>query len=1099
MNRFFSVLRFILISRYFHLCQNSSHLDVLLPLVIILMIFAHGIGISSVSAEGLRDRLEGLVFEVEEWSEPKAWDLNHGSENRWQLWTKEEDVWEKRSNGASLLTPSLGDGGEKASPEEGAPALHTHITGIPNGKYHVYSNPTNRPLAFSFDGKNWESGTHGENDFGIFVIQDGTFDVWVDDRYPSPENPGPAYYDYIRFVPTDENPGVSHLETFTLPDGNTQVTWISTVPMPRAVVKISAEAGNDGKTYAEHLTGMRNHRIFLSDLEKGKTYRAVLAVSINKKGEEIEFPFEFCAGAVPVPAATKKTFVALKISEPTAFPRQNWPVTSGIPFPKGVLASAENVRLLNAEGGEVPAQFEAFSLWNDGSVKWLCCTFRASTQKDAPTLFRLETSPDIHSQAGIPALSEAQMRDFAASIESDTAFPEGPNTHWKPAPADFCVTSRGALAATLKTVPISETPEPPRSGDVMYVSKTSEERENAKNSDIKNFASENSEAKSGVKSEVKSQAEPGAESEKDFRTGLEVTFFGDDFIRVRAALANHELKDFMTLVRSAKISLPGGNGESSQDIRIVQETESQALRVSQGEKSSSEHADGLLQTSHGTYWLRDFWQTWPKGISCTENKISFEILPQLPDGYHPDGCDELNELVQHYYWLKEGAYQFKRGMEIRSDFWIVKSDVEVRSEWLQNPLFACAEPEYYCGTGVFPPVNPVREGEFEVYETAFRKSIINLERGRQERKEYGWMNFGDWYGERKYNWGNNEYDLSYTCALFFVRTGDPAVLARGIEMARHYTTIDRKTYVWDLQDREAQYTHCYGHVNRFFTEEDPRVKELVGAMEYNGFAWESDGGGGHAFHPGSYYIACLTGDRYLWDAAFAAAERQAEYYTPSFRFSIERAAGWPLNNAVYSYNFTNDPFFLNAARLYVEKIAAQQNPKTGCFDLPQDLTECDCPDKKEHRGGKAFAVGILLHALIRFDEACPPEDPLQKQAETVIVRASDWLIDVSWNEEKKGFRYKTGCPKYENSGWFTNLVTEGIAYSGELTGNPRYLAFVTRVLTPHLIRNSGYLPGCGKEFTQIHRQLPHTLYYMQKHAHDADASDAGNDADTGGK
>ena len=157
----------------------------------------------------------------------------------------------------------------------------------------------------------------------------------------------------------------------------------------------------------------------------------------------------------------------------------------------------------------------------------------------------------------------------------------------------------------------------------------------------------------------------------------------------------------------------------------------------------------------------------------------------------------------------------------------------------------------------------------------------------------------------------------------------------------------------------------------------------------------------------------------------------------------------------------------------------QQNPQTGCFDLPQDQSECDCPDKKEHRGGKAFAVGILLHSLIRFDEACPADDPERKQAETVIVRAADWLLDSSWNEEKKGFRYKTGCPKYADSGSYSILTIEGIAYAGELTGNPRYLEFLNRTLPPELCKVSGSGPSAGNSSRRRIVRPPRAVLYSK--------------------
>lgn len=977
-------------------------------------------------AASLRDQLEGLVYDVEDWTTPKAWQLNKPSENQWQLWTKEEDVLRKRSNGASLTTPVLPEK-DRETPEEGAPPLHTRITGIPNGLYQVFCGPTNRPLAFSFDGQNWQPGSHGKNDFGFFEITDGTFEVWVDDRYASPENRGWAYYDYIQFIPVEKDvlPAIRSLKAFTLPDGSTQLSWISSLPSAPCTVEI------DGRTLVEEKSGMRNHCLTVSGLEKGKKYTAKVTLPINRKGMCISETMELEAGYRPQPGKTQKMSVMLTVAEPTEVARRDWPVISGVPFAKGVLAKAENVRLFDESGQEVPAQFETFADWEDGSVKWLLCTFRATTRAktEKAMTYRLETSPEFSSQPGISPVSEEEMQKFAHSLKSQVVFVDGTETHCNP--AQFQLVSQGSQAAVLQSVDDFQ----PKEG------------------------------------------------EKDFLTGYEITFFGKEFVRIRTTLTSRELEEPMTLVRSASVFLPGG--KDSPGISILQDTENHATveTGNSGQKSELEHWDGMLNTPDGVFFLRDAWQLWPKGMTCGEGTVGFHILPQLPQDYSPEGCEDLENLVMKYYWLKEGAYQFKRGMEIRHDFWVVLPDKktgkvrEVAAAWLQNPLFAAAPAEYYCSVGVFPPVHPVREGKWDDYEKAFRQSFANLEKGRQEHGEYGWMNFGDWYGERKHNWGNNEYDLSYVCALFFARTGDPEILRRGIESARHYSTVDRKAYFWNPHDREAQYTHCYGHVNYFFTEDDPRVQELIGSMKYSMFRWESDGSGGHTFHPGNYYIACLIGDRYIWNAAFTGSWRQAERYTPNFNFGIERAAGWSMNNAVYSYRFTHNPYFLNAAQIYLETIAAKQNPETGCFDLRQDQSECDCPDKKEHRGGKAFAVGVLLHSLIRFAETTPDAQE-RELAQTILVRAADWLLDVSWNEEKKGFRYKTGCPKYADSGWYSILVTEGIAYAGKVTQNPRYTDFLLRTMPEPIKKTSGSSRGSGKSFSQLHRQTPHALYYL---------------------
>ena len=72
-------------------------------------------------------KLEGLVYETEDWSEPKdAWQKDVRSPNKWNLWTTEENIEAKRSRRASLQSPHIAE--DRQSPEEGAPPLYCGIT-----------------------------------------------------------------------------------------------------------------------------------------------------------------------------------------------------------------------------------------------------------------------------------------------------------------------------------------------------------------------------------------------------------------------------------------------------------------------------------------------------------------------------------------------------------------------------------------------------------------------------------------------------------------------------------------------------------------------------------------------------------------------------------------------------------------------------------------------------------------------------------------------------------------------------------------------------------------------------------------------------------
>ncbi len=52
------------------------------------------------------------------------------------------------------------------------------------------------------------------------------------------------------------------------------------------------------------------------------------------------------------------------------------------------------------------------------------------------------------------------------------------------------------------------------------------------------------------------------------------------------------------------------------------------------------------------------------------------------------------------------------------------------------------------------------------------------------------LNFGDWYGERRVNWGNLEYDLQHGLFLQYVRTGQRRFFLRAEQAARHHIDVD---------------------------------------------------------------------------------------------------------------------------------------------------------------------------------------------------------------------------------------------------------------------------------------------------------------------
>ncbi len=70
--------------------------------------------------------------------------------------------------------------------------------------------------------------------------------------------------------------------------------------------------------------------------------------------------------------------IAIQIDNPAGLDR-DWPVTCGVPFPRGMIASTDGLRVEDARGRAVPCQFEITATWlADQSIRWLLLNFNAS-------------------------------------------------------------------------------------------------------------------------------------------------------------------------------------------------------------------------------------------------------------------------------------------------------------------------------------------------------------------------------------------------------------------------------------------------------------------------------------------------------------------------------------------------------------------------------------------------------------------------------------------------------------------------------------------------------------------------------------------------
>lgn len=103
------------------------------------------------------------------------------------------------------------------------------------------------------------------------------------------------------------------------------------------------------------------------------------------------------------------------------------PMTVGVPFPRGVLESDNHLRLLDAEGNEIPLQTEVTARWSRfGDVKWVQCDFTIDMDGSARTLY-LEYGPEVRRETrsdlvvgegnGFPSVDAGRLR-----VDSDGVY-----------------------------------------------------------------------------------------------------------------------------------------------------------------------------------------------------------------------------------------------------------------------------------------------------------------------------------------------------------------------------------------------------------------------------------------------------------------------------------------------------------------------------------------------------------------------------------------------------------------------------------------------------------------------------------------------------
>ena len=767
--------------------------------------------------------------------------------------------------------------------------------------------------------------------------------------------------------------------------------------------------------------------------------------------------------------------VALNIEEPSGVRRICWPVTSGIPLARGVLFEDRSCALFDAAGKEIPLQTEPIARWPDGSIRWLLIDTQVDLSPSEGKTIELRFGEGVR---------RAAVDNPACALE------EGESIKIQTGPLQVKLSADNFRLLDAVWLDADS--------DGKY---SDEERVTGSDGagimlmtpDGKTFHADRDKAKLTIE-----QAGPlracvrvdGRHTGDDgvmFRYVVRLhAFRGQPFVRMTYTFINDHQESLMAGVDSLDLAFALAKEGSDKCIldgkagqpggRIFQLDEAHYLR------------DGLPVGNRAAGWaatagdklgmavgLREFWQNWPKGIEVSPGRIVLGVCPAFAKGLY-DG-KPLPEECKLYYYLRDGQYSFKCGVakthELWATFFAGQPEVETLATFFQaaeNPLLATCEPEYACATkaaGVFPPADP---NKFAGYDAAIDRALTEHLALREKVREYGILNYGDWYGERGVNWGNLEYDLAHGLFIQYLRSGDRRFFLRAEQAARHHIDVDvvhatnplMKKNLWGggLPRVGDVWLHCVGHTGGYYEDAPLSVERPYQMGNTTNF--------GHVWASGDLDYYCLTGDRRARDVAVQVADAMVSHIPTKYGTQI-RVLSWPMILLMDAYQATGEKKYLDAAARNWEVLKKNIDWDKG-WVVRLSRGHCTHGDRRCY-GNVAFMEGLTLCALARYHRLTGDPDALR-----AITVGIDQMIRECWDEEQGAFRY-TACTLMKKTFSTTIcLAAEALAYESALTGNVEHL----RILRKGLREAIGHIRPFGKGFGQATFFTPHALAALEE-------------------
>ncbi len=502
--------------------------------------------------------------------------------------------------------------------------------------------------------------------------------------------------------------------------------------------------------------------------------------------------------AGPAFAATR---IPLQIDEPLENRSVAWPITTGVPFPRGALTDAAHCRLVDADGTEQPLQSRVTATWDREakSIRWLTIDFIAAAGQQ----YWLEFGDEIQRKESpsplkvLPGEEQLLVETGVLRVEFSRNGPAALGTISLDLDGDGRIAEGEVVASGAA------------SGDHYYVNQQKQRFTGSADGDARQIEVEQSGPVlacirvDGFYTGPKGERIVASRTRYHLYAGLGLIRLVDEF-RITDSTADTRFQDIgLSLalpestgqrVVSADISAAAGNqtaqvewtdrtesvssyqaayrhyGNPEYEAAFVEVTPSGSRRVAQSDRVGAwlQVADERAVVTGSLRW---FWQQFPKEWECTSDALTLHLWS--PRGgeldFSPDGVwDFFGEMGRKYVLEWEGPdppagilhrYMFfgsndalrrlgsdGRGISKHHEIFYHFARPEHRTVSAEYGALAGRQPvalasgEWNCGTDVFGPL--MSRPNNSKYE-AIVDRLFDLSRYAQDSfGDYGWWAFG---------------------------------------------------------------------------------------------------------------------------------------------------------------------------------------------------------------------------------------------------------------------------------------------------------------------------------------------------------------------